>query len=951
MPKPHTSAQVRQDFLDFFREKGHAIVPSASLVPQGDATLLFTNAGMNQFKDVFLGTGTRPYQRAADTQKCLRVSGKHNDLEEVGYDTYHHTFFEMLGNWSFGDYFKRDAIAWAWELLVERWGLPADRLYATVHEGDARLGLEPDREAADLWTGVTPLDPGHVKFCATKDNFWMMGDTGPCGPCSEIHIDLRTDEERAQTPGLDLVNAGDPRVMEIWNLVFIQYNAQPDGSLEPLAARHVDTGMGFERVLAVLQGKSSNYDTDLFAGLLDSTARLAPRADVEGYDAIDTADAAERERVRVAMRVIADHLRTLAFTVADGVVPGNAGRGYVIRRILRRAVRYGYQTLGFREPFLSRLVPALVETMGAAFPELAAQQDYVERVIRAEEEGFLQTLGTGLQSFEVLLPHLRAFAAQEEMPGAGAAARQALQSDRGALDLLQKAYGETGEALLDQFSQAAADRLVPGEVAFLLHDTYGFPADLTALMAREEGFGVGEEAYARLMEEQRRRARAAAHFKVDQSRVDAWQPVREGQTLFVGYDRLDAETEITAYRSVELPDGTRRHEIRLAATPFYAESGGQMGDAGRLVVGGEEIAVLDAQKQQGETVHVVAHLPADVEAGVTARVDAGRRARIAKHHTATHLLHAGLRHVLGPHVQQKGSLVAPERLRFDFSHFERVTPDQLRAVEAWVNGFVQDNVARQEDRDVPIEEALGRGAMALFGEKYGERVRVITFDAQRSVELCGGTHVGATGEIGVFRFVSEGSVAAGVRRVEAVTGMDALAHLWSETDELARVRGLFRNLSRPADAEIEALLEAQRVLERALEKARRAGLESQLDGFARHARAVGDARLATGRLDGAGMDALRDLAQVLVQGLGEGGVALLVGADETGEKANLALAVGDALVARGVQAGKLIGVLARRVGGGGGGRPALATAGGRDVGGLDAVLAQMPTLLAEALQG
>ncbi len=946
-----TSAQVRQAFLDFFREKEHAIVPSASLVPQGDATLLFTNAGMNQFKDVFLGTGTRPYQRAADTQKCLRVSGKHNDLEEVGYDTYHHTFFEMLGNWSFGDYFKREAIAWAWELLVERWGLEPDRLYATVHEGDTRLGLDADNEAADLWTSVTPLARDHVKFCSTKDNFWMMGDTGPCGPCSEIHIDLRTDEERAEVPGISLVNTGDPRVMEIWNLVFIQYNAQPDGSLKPLSARHVDTGMGFERVLAVLQGKSSNYDTDLFAAVLARIAELSPREDVKGYDQIETGDEAERERVRVAMRVVADHIRTLAFAVADGVVPGNAGRGYVIRRILRRAVRYGYQTLGFRTPFLHQLVVALGETMGEAFPELRTQRELIERVLRAEEESFLETLGTGLQSFEALLPHLRAFAAREEMPQPDLQkAREALRGSRAAFDLLAKAYGTSdADAVFDRFSQSASERLLPGEVAFLLHDTYGFPSDLTALMAREEGFGVDMNAYETLMDAQRSRARAAASFKVDQSQVDAWQTVREGDSHFLGYDTLEALSEVTAFRTVRLPDGQERHEIRLAATPFYGESGGQIGDTGKLVVGDEEIAVLDTQKQQGETVHVVEKLPENPDAPVSARVDAARRQRIAKHHSVTHLLHAGLRHVLGAHVQQKGSLVAPDRLRFDFSHFERVGPDQLRAVEDYVNGFIQDNVQKQEERDLPIEEALGRGAMALFGEKYGDRVRVITFDPSRSVELCGGTHVGATGEIGVFRFVSEGSVAAGIRRVEALAGMDAIAHLWQEAEELGRVRGLFRNLSRPADAEIESLLEQQRLLEKSLERARMAGLEEKLDGFARSAQAVGDARLAAGRMDGAGMDALRELAQTLRDRMGENGVALLVGADETGDKAMLALAVSDLLVARGVQAGKLVGTLAKLVGGGGGGRPNLATAGGKDPAGLDAVLSRAPELLAEAL--
>jgi alanyl-tRNA synthetase len=954
MPAVRSAAEVRQSFLDFFREKGHTIVPSAPLVPQGDATLLFINSGMAPFKDVFLGEGSRPYTRVADTQKCLRVSGKHNDLEEVGHDTYHHTLFEMLGNWSFGDYFKAEAIAWAWELLTERWGLDPRRLYVTVHEGDAALGLTPDNEAADLWKEQRGLEAAHILPGSTKDNFWMMGDTGPCGPCTEVHVDLRPDDERQRVDGATLVNTGDPRVIEIWNLVFIQYNAQSDGSLVPLPSKHVDTGMGFERVVAALQGAASNYDTDVFTPTLDAAAALSPRSEIQAYDRIEIADATEAERVRVALRVVADHLRAVSFAIADGVLPGNTGRGYVIRRILRRAVRYGYQTLDLRAPFLVRLVPVLADHMGEAFPELRAQQGYIERVVRAEEEAFLETLGTGLQAFGLVVPHLEALAAQAEMPGPDTVTLDALRRDTRAMDFLGKAYGAAGavtpDDVVNRFAQSAAEREVPGEVAFLLHDTYGFPLDLTALMAREVALGVGMAAYDALMQQQKARARAAGGFKVDLSMTDDWCAVHGGEgSAFVGYDRLKSETRIVAVRTLEAGEGAQRHEVVLEETPFYAESGGQVADTGVLRVGDETLAVLDVQRQAGRVVHVVERLPVALDADVTAEVDAARRQRIQRHHTATHLLHAGLRHVLGTHVSQKGSLVAPDRLRFDFSHFERVSPDQLREVERYVNAFIQDNVQKREDRDVPIQEALGRGAMALFGEKYGEHVRVITFDAERSVELCGGTHVGATGEIGVFRFVAEGSVAAGIRRVEALAGGDALESLWRDLDDLVATRTHFRGLRGGLSGEVEALIEQNRRLERTLEESRLAMLQDRLEGIAQRAEVVGEARLAAGRVDGASMDALRELAQRLQQRLGDGGVALLGGTDETGTKALLAVAVADDLVARGVQAGKLVGVLAKHVGGGGGGRPNVATAGGRDPEGLAAALAAAPGLVADLL--
>lgn len=954
MSSTRTSEQIRQDFLRFFEEKQHTIVPSAPIVPHDDPTLLFTNAGMNQFKDVFLGTGSRPYVRAADTQKCLRVSGKHNDLEEVGHDTYHHTFFEMLGNWSFGDYFKKEAIAWAWELLVDRWGLSPDRLYATVHEGDARLGLEPDEEAAGFWRSETGIPHDHIKYCSSKDNFWMMGDTGPCGPCSEVHIDLRTDEERSETPGIDLVNADDPRVMEIWNLVFIQYDARQDGSLKPLSARHIDTGMGFERVVAVLQGKSSNYDTDLFAPVLARIAELSPRKEVNGYNEIDASDPVARERIRIALRVVADHFRAAAFAVADGVMPGNVGRGYVIRRILRRAVRYGYQTLGFREPFMYQLLTPLRSKMEQTFPELKEKSEFIERVVRSEEENFLETLGTGITFFERLVPYLQRLAGAEETSGSNdelQAVLDSIRSDRQAVDLLQKAYsGLAVDQIIERFSSAAARREVPGEVAFLFHDTFGFPVDLTELMAREEGLGVDMPRYADLMQEQKTRARAAASFRIEGDESADWQVISSGDDSdFVGYDQLNVdEARIMLARPASTDEDEAPAELVLDATPFYAESGGQVGDTGILHVGDETLRVLDTQKQAGKIVHLVERMPTELEAPVRAVVDAGKRQRTAMHHTATHLLHAALRERLGKHVAQKGSLVAPDRLRFDFSHFERVGPEELREIELRVNEAIRRNIVRQEDRNVPIEEALARGAMALFGEKYGDHVRVITFGPDWSVELCGGTHVDATGEIGLFRFLSEGSVAAGVRRVEAVVGGDALELLHQELDALDRVRGHFRGLQRPVEEEISDLIAMNRQLQAEMEQLRSQRLEESLEGFLSNAIDVSGIQVITGRVEPVGMDALRNLGQALRDRLSERSVGVLGTVDPDGSKVYLVAVVTDDLLAeKRLEAGKIVGTLAKRVGGGGGGRPNIATAGGRDPSKLDETLAAAPSVIGE----
>jgi alanyl-tRNA synthetase len=950
---PRTSEEIRQDFLQFFAEKGHEEVPSASLVPKGDSTLLFTNAGMNQFKDVFLGAGQRPYSRAVDTQKCLRVSGKHNDLEEVGHDTYHHTFFEMLGNWSFGDYFKAEAIRWAWELLVERWGLAPDRLYATVHEGDEQFGVDADAEAYDLWLSQTPLPDERVLYEPSKENFWMMGDTGPCGPCSEIHVDLRPEELRAETPGRELVNADHPHVMELWNLVFIQYNAHTDGSLEPLDDQHVDTGMGFERMVAVLQGKESTYDTDLFAPLLRAVADLSPRKEVRGYDDLRIEDEHEHERVRIALRVVADHIRAIAFAISDGVMPSNEGRGYVIRRILRRAVRYGYQTLALDEPFLYRLVDPLVEKMGGQFDGLAEQQDYIEQAIRSEEESFLETLGTGIEFFERVAPYVTSF--QEKDGEVTDRLLGDLQGDARAMDLLEKAYVDIDDQsqILRSFARTARNGTLPGEVAFLLHDTYGFPIDLTQLMARERDLAVDMEGYEALMERQQQRARAASEFAVDQSDVHAWQPVTDGDesSVFVGYDQSAVDdAEIRAVRVVETEEG-RQYEVELSHTPFYAEAGGQVGDTGTLQIGDDTVQVLDTQYEGERIAHTVDSLPDQLEGPVEATVDIERRSRIRVHHTATHLMHAVLRKTLGDHVQQKGSLVAPDRLRFDFSHFDAVDDDTLRDMEQRINSVIQRNIPKQEARDVPLDEALDRGATALFDEQYGDRVRVITFDPAFSMELCGGTHVDATGEIGLFRFLSEGSVASGVRRVEAVAGEAALAHVGSQLEELQHARRQFRSRPDSLPGAIAELQEERKRLQDEVDQLRRNQLADRLDTFVdENATSVDGVTVVTGRLDRADMDDLQDLGQQLRDKLGAGAVGVLGSLGEDAEKAYVVATVADDLIAEhNLQAGALVGDLGERLGGGGGGRPTLASAGGRDTEALDAVLSTVPSLVAAAL--
>jgi alanyl-tRNA synthetase len=721
-----TSQEIRQSFLDFFASKDHKIVPSAPMVIKDDPTLMFTNAGMNQFKNIILGNDPIKYPRVADSQKCLRVSGKHNDLEEVGHDTYHHTMFEMLGNWSFGDYFKKEAIEWAWEYLTEVLKLDKDRLYATVFEGSPSEGLGRDDEAAEIWARFLPAE--RIINGNKKDNFWEMGDTGPCGPCSEIHIDIRPENERAKIDGLSLINKSHPQVIEIWNNVFMQYNRKADGSLEELPAKVIDTGMGFERLCMAVQGKLSNYDTDVFTPIIAEIGRVCNT--VYGKE----------EKVDVAMRVIADHIRTIAFSITDGQLPSNAKAGYVIRRILRRAVRYGYTFLGQRHAFMYKLIDVLCEVMGKAYPELISQKTLIEKVLKEEEESFLRTLETGIRLLDKSLPQTT--------------------SDRGGL-----------------FS---------GKVAFTLYDTYGFPLDLTELILRENGMSVNVEEFNSEMQIQKERARNAAAIETGD-----WVTIGEGDSVFVGYDFTSYDTEILRYRKVKQKN-QEFYQLVLSKTPFYAEMGGQVGDSGLLKSYSEVVEILDTKKENNLAVHIVKNLPSDVTATFTATIDIEKRKATERNHSATHLLHEALREVLGTHVEQKGSFVSPESLRFDFSHFQKMTKEEIRAVEAIANRKIRENYPLIELRETPIAEAQAMGAMALFGEKYGETVRVIKFGT--SVELCGGTHVTATGNIGMVRIVAESSIAAGIRRIEAISGKAVEEMLDKQLDTISEAKELFNNV-------------------------------------------------------------------------------------------------------------------------------------------------------------
>ena len=866
-----TSKEIRESYKEFFRSKGHQIVPSAPMVIKGDPTLMFTNAGMNQFKDIILGNAEIKYPRVADSQKCLRVSGKHNDLEEVGHDTYHHTMFEMLGNWSFGDYFKHEAIDWAWEYLTGVLGLSPDRLYVTVFEGSPADGLERDDEAASIWEKHLPKE--RIINGNKHDNFWEMGDQGPCGPCSEIHVDIRSDEERRQVSGLSLVNQGHPQVIEIWNLVFMQYNRKADGSLEPLPKRVIDTGMGFERLCMALQGKTSNYDTDIFTPMIQAIATLTG---IE-YGADAKSD--------VAMRVIADHIRTIAFAITDGQLPSNAKAGYVIRRILRRAVRYGYTFLGRREAFIYSLLPVLIETMGDAYPELIAGRELISKVMKEEEESFLRTLETGIR-------------------------------------LLDKQMAET---------RAQGKTVLDGHDAFVLYDTYGFPLDLTALILSEHGMSVDEAGFDVAMQQQKERARNAAA-------IDAgdWQIVAEGTVRFVGYDLIECSTEILRYRQVKQKN-QEYYQVVLSETPFYAEMGGQVGDKGFLIdAEGKKYEVFDTKRENNLAIHLMKELPSDLEGMLRAVVSEERRHRIEANHSATHLLHEALREVLGTHVEQKGSFVSDEVLRFDFAHFAKVEPEQLRQVERLVSARIRADLPLQEFREVPIDEARDMGAMALFGEKYGDRVRVIRFGS--STEFCGGTHIRSTGRIGTFRILSESSVAAGVRRIEAVSGEAAEKYLYDIDDMVQSIRGLFNNSPQLLTA-IKKMLEENTDLGRQVGEFVRQQTSELKHRLLEQRVEVGGIRLFLVRKE-VPTEVLKDIAFQIAGELNEPFV-FIAGTPQL-DKASLTLMISkDLAESRGWNASQLIRSAAKHIQGGGGGQPHFATAGGKNPDGLGAAIDEL----------
>ncbi|MCH5330207.1 MAG: alanine--tRNA ligase [Alistipes sp.] len=868
------SKKIREAFLEFFAGKGHTIVPSAPMVVKDDPTLMFTNAGMNQFKDIFLGNAPRKYPRVADTQKCLRVSGKHNDLEEVGHDTYHHTMFEMLGNWSYGDYFKEEAIGWAWELLTEVYGLPEERMYATVFEGCEEDGVPFDSEAYEYWSRYLPAD--HIVKGNKHDNFWEMGETGPCGPCSEIHFDLRDEAEIALKPGREMVNAGHPQVIEIWNLVFMQFNRKANGSLEALPARNVDTGMGFERLCMILQGKKSNYDTDVFQPVIQRISAMSGRR--YGAD----------EKVDVAMRVIADHLRAIAFSIADGQLPSNVKAGYVIRRILRRAVRYGYTYLGFNEPFICKLVPVLVAQMGGQFPELKAQQTLIEKVIEEEEASFLRTLATGIN-------------------------------------------------MLDGLIASAGGGKISGKDAFLLYDTYGFPIDLTELIAREHGTDVDLEEFERELQAQKARSRNAAA-----QTIDDWQEyLTVSSTEFVGYDTLECDVRIARMRKVEAKNKTT-YQLVFDRTPFYGNSGGQVGDTGYIESDGERIDIIDTEKENGLIVHIASKAPSDPSAVFRAVVDGVKRQSAANNHSATHLLHSALRKVLGTHVEQKGSMVSPSGLRFDFSHFQKMTGEELREVERLVNRAIRANSPLEEKRDATQEEARAAGAMMLFGEKYGDRVRMVRFG--ESVELCGGTHTSATGNIGFFKIVSETAISAGVRRIEAVTGEKAEDLLYAAQDTIAGIAEIVGN---PQIVQaIRKLVESNETLSREVDAARKEQVESWTEKILSNAEERDGVLKIAIRLPRTG-EFVKDLAYSLRS---RSSNLLFVAGSEYEGKVSLMIMLGDDIVARGVDAGAAVREAAKLIGGGGGGQKFFATAGGKNPEGLQAAIDKAVELIEEKLK-
>ena len=863
-----TSKEIRESYKSFFASKGHQIVPSAPMVVKGDPTLMFTNAGMNQFKDIILGHAEIKYPRVADSQKCLRVSGKHNDLEEVGHDTYHHTMFEMLGNWSFGDYFKKEAIEWAWEFLTEVLKVDKSRLYVTVFEGAEDEGLHRDEEAAGYWAQYLPQE--RILNGNKHDNFWEMGDQGPCGPCSEIHIDIRSEEERKAVDGLTLVNQGHPQVIEIWNLVFMQFNRKADGSLDSLPNHVIDTGMGFERLCMAIQGKTSNYDTDVFTPIIQAISTLTG----VNYGADTKSD--------VAMRVIADHIRTIAFAITDGQLPSNAKAGYVIRRILRRAVRYGYTFLGRRDAFMYSLIPALIDSMGDAYPELIKGKDLIQRVIKEEEESFLRTLETGIR-------------------------------------LLEKKIEELG-----------SNKTLSGDDAFVLYDTYGFPLDLTALILSEHGCSLDEEGFNVAMEAQRARARNAAALDTED-----WVILREGETTFLGYDYTECDTEILRYRKVKQKN-KEYYQVVLSSTPFYAEMGGQVGDSGYLTDGTTKYEVFDTKRENNLPVHLMTKLPEDASCELTAVINIEKRHAAEANHTATHLLHEALREILGTHVEQKGSFVSPDVLRFDFSHFSKVEPSELRKVEQLVNERIRENFPREEFRNVPIAEAQAMGAMALFGEKYGEEVRVLKYGT--SIELCGGTHVSATGRIGFFRIISESSVAAGVRRIEAVTGAGAEKMLYQVEDLLKEVKELFNNNPQIITA-IKKTIEENAELAQQVQ----AALKEKVASFKQHLLSqreeLGGVRIFKVQQN-VSAELIKDLAFQIAGEVSES--FIFIGATDEGGKPNLTLMLSRDLVeSKGWNASNILRSAAKHIQGGGGGQPHFATAGGKRVEGLDEAVQQI----------
>ncbi|MFY0671775.1 MAG: alanine--tRNA ligase [Bacteroidia bacterium] len=870
-----TANEIRKAFLDFFASKGHKVVPSAPIVIKNDPTLMFTNAGMNQFKDYFLGNKLASEKRVADTQKCLRASGKHNDLEDVGKDTYHHTMFEMLGNWSFGDYFKEEALGWAWELLTEVYKLDKSRLYVTVFEGDADVPV--DQEAIDIWKKYVPED--RIILANKKDNFWEMGDQGPCGPCSEIHIDLRDDSEIAKISGRDMVNKDHPQVIEIWNNVFIQFNRKADGSLENLPAKHVDTGMGLERLAVVIQGKKSNYDTDVFSYLINY---------VENKFGVKYGT---NEQTDIAIRVLVDHVRAITFTIADGQLPSNTGAGYVIRRILRRAVRYAFRYFNCNEPFLFEMSGLLADNFKDVFPEVFAQKDFLAKVIKEEENSFLRTLSTGTKRFE-------------------------------------------------GFITEAKSKEIPGDFAFELFDTYGFPIDLTQLMAEEEGFGVDLKGYKKALAEQRKRSKADA----DREQGD-WTVVNEGLDVeFVGYDTLESATKILRYRSITAK-GKTQYQLVLNKTPFYPEGGGQIGDTGELSNNAEKVYVIDTKKENDLILHFTKELPKSLTADFTAKVNETKRGSTEKNHSVTHLIHSALRKVLGDHVAQKGSLVGPDYMRFDFSHFSKMTNEEIVEVERIVNDKIRENVALGEARNIPIEEAQKAGAMMLFGEKYGESVRMITFDPEYSIELCGGTHVNATGEIGLCRITSEGAVAAGVRRIEVITGKAAEEKAREEAKIVADIKEMLK--AKDPMKSVQQLVDDKKKLEDQIEQFKNARATAMRNDLMRSVEEVNGVGVLVKQVELNDAGEGKNLSFMIKNNAPQAAVVL---AAAFGDKLNVWVIIEPSLVEqKGLDAKELIKVMSADIRGGGGGQPFFASAGGKNPAGIPAALEKVKAVILEKL--